>query len=206
MTTRAILHTAPISCTWHSKKRGQSTRQTPSSIVFHPFSNLLRLGLSSILLTVTAETYPCYQKAFKQGEEWNIPLHYALLPKADNLAEALRLSESFLGFTPLLLMPAHIFFLEQGEHIVQQQLKRNRKKALIFAPSEEAFQQTLQPNTKKPFSWPILFDDTLIHRFQKLSEIKEDWSLIDLLEDYRKEERLSLILCKNELQQLEITS
>lgn len=102
-------------------------------MIYYPLSVLMLSQIRDILIITTAHDIQAFQRLLGDGSQWGLNLSYAVQPKANGLAEAFIIGESFIGHDRVCLVLGDNLFY--GQSFSQRLLaaKQRQDKATIFA-------------------------------------------------------------------------
>ena len=95
-------------------------------MIFYPLSVLVNAGIEDIMIITTKENEDNFKKLLGTGENFGVNLTYKVQEKPEGIAQALILSEKWLGNSQvLLILGDNLFFGPNLNEIIQDALGKN---------------------------------------------------------------------------------
>jgi glucose-1-phosphate thymidylyltransferase len=102
-------------------------------MIYYPLSTLMIAGIRDILIIVTPNDLPLFQRLLGDGAQWGISLHYAQQARPDGLAQAYIIGADFVrGVSSVLILGDNLFFGHGLADLLKSALETNEG-ATIFA-------------------------------------------------------------------------
>lgn len=80
-------------------------------MVYYPLTVLIAAGIRDICLISTPDDLPRFQQLMGNGSQWGISIEYREQAKAEGIAQAFLIAESFIGTDPVtLILGDNLFF------------------------------------------------------------------------------------------------
>ena len=94
-------------------------------MIYYPLSVLMLAGIQDILIIVTPDDLPNFQKLLGDGAEIGLQISYAAQPSPDGLAQAFIIGEDFIGTDDVCLVLGDNIFYGYGFSATLQHAKKN---------------------------------------------------------------------------------
>jgi glucose-1-phosphate thymidylyltransferase len=94
-------------------------------MIYYPLSVLMLAGIQDILIIVTPDDLPNFQKLLGDGAEIGLQISYAAQPSPDGLAQAFIIGEDFIGTDDVCLILGDNIFYGYGFSATLQHAKKN---------------------------------------------------------------------------------
>ena len=102
-------------------------------MIYYPLCTLMLAGIREILIISTPEDVPKFRALLGDGTQFGVNLRYQIQPKAEGIAQAFLLAESFLGDSPCsLVLGDNIFYGHDLAKDLREAAKKHRG-ARVFA-------------------------------------------------------------------------
>ena len=103
-------------------------------MIYYPLSVLMLAGIQDILIIVTPDDLPNFQKLLGDGAEIGLKISYAAQPSPDGLAQAFIIGEDFIGTDDVCLVLGDNIFYGYGFSATLQHAKKNLEagKSTVF--------------------------------------------------------------------------
>lgn len=102
-------------------------------LVYYPLSVLMLAGVRQILVIVTPQDLPSFQRLLGDGSQWGLQIEYAIQEHPQGLADAFRVGRTFLGSDPSVLILGDNIFYGQGFQTTLAAAAARTRGATIFA-------------------------------------------------------------------------
>jgi len=104
-------------------------------MVYYPLATLMAAGIREILLVSTPQDHPRFQELLGDGRQWGVSIEYRLQQEPKGIAQAILLSEDFIGEDPVVLILGDNLFC--GDFGLDRTLVEFTVGARVFALSVE---------------------------------------------------------------------
>ena len=101
-------------------------------MIYYPLSTIMLAGLKDILIISTPNEISLYSQLLKDGSQWGIQLQYATQEKAEGIAQAFTIAESFIGQDSVSLILGDNIIYGDGLSRILQQAVQQKSGATIF--------------------------------------------------------------------------
>jgi len=102
-------------------------------MIFYPLSILMLAGIREVLVIVTPQDRPLFEKQLMDGIQWGIEIKYAVQPSPDGLAQAFLIGKDFIGSDPCAMILGDNIFYGHGLVARLQNAVNQEKGATVFA-------------------------------------------------------------------------
>lgn len=73
-------------------------------MVYYPLTTLIENGIREICVISTPQDLPCFRQLFAASASWGISIEYREQERAEGIAQAFTIAESFIGSAPVALI------------------------------------------------------------------------------------------------------
>lgn len=102
-------------------------------LVYYPLATLMLAGIRDVLLIVTPEDRPLFERLLGDGSQWGIHVRYATQPKPGGIAQALLIGEAFIARQPVCLVLGDNLFYGHGFPEQLRKAAADEHGATVFA-------------------------------------------------------------------------
>jgi glucose-1-phosphate thymidylyltransferase len=102
-------------------------------LVYYPLSVLMLTGVREILIIVTPQDLPSFERLLGDGSQWGLKIEYAIQPQPQGLADAFRVGRTFLENDPSVLILGDNIFYGLGFQTTLATAAARTSGATIFA-------------------------------------------------------------------------
>src|SRR6185312_2395028 len=102
-------------------------------MVYYPISTLMLAGIADMLMIITADSRPLFERLLGDGSRWGMRFSYIEQPAPDGLAQAFILGREFLDGGPGALVLGDNLFYGHGMTETVLRAASREKGATIFA-------------------------------------------------------------------------
>ena len=102
-------------------------------LVYYPLATLMLAGIRDVLLIVTPEDRPLFERLLGDGSQWGIHVRYATQPKPGGIAQALLIGEAFIAQQPVCLVLGDNLFYGHGFPEQLRKAAADEHGATVFA-------------------------------------------------------------------------
>lgn len=181
-------------------------------MIYYPISTLMLAGIKEILVISTPKDLPLFKNLLGTGEELGVKFEYAIQERANGLAEAFIIGESFIGDDSCALILGDNIFYGHGLSGMLKEAQSIKKGATIFGyyvtnPQDFGVVEfdkngkvvSLEEKPQKPRSNFIVpglyfYDNTVIEKAKKVKPSERgEVEITSINEMYLQEERLKVI-------------
>jgi len=102
-------------------------------MIHYPLGTLMLAGIKEVLIIVTPEDKPNFERLLSDGKQFGIKLEFAVQPKPEGLAQAFIIGEEFIGDDDVCLILGDNIFWGQGFSDALKKARFNNSGATVFA-------------------------------------------------------------------------
>jgi glucose-1-phosphate thymidylyltransferase len=102
-------------------------------LVYYPLATLMLAGIRDVLLIVTPQDRPLFERLLEDGSQWGIKVSYATQPRPAGIAQALLIGEEFIASEPVCLVLGDNLFYGHGFPEQLRQATARQSGATVFA-------------------------------------------------------------------------
>ena len=102
-------------------------------MIYYPLSTLMLADIKNILVISTPADLPHFKKLLGDGSRWGMEFRYEAQPKPEGIAQALIISEKFIGKEPCALVLGDNIFYGHDLQASFGQAAKHGKGATVFA-------------------------------------------------------------------------
>jgi glucose-1-phosphate thymidylyltransferase len=136
LTTRGIVLAGGSGTRLHPATRAISKQLLPlydKPLVYYPLATLMLAGIRDVLLIVTPQDRPLFERLLEDGSQWGIKVRYATQPRPAGIAQALLIGEEFIASEPVCLVLGDNLFYGHGFPEQLRQATARQSGATVFA-------------------------------------------------------------------------
>lgn len=182
-------------------------------MIYYPLSTLIHAGVNDVLIISTPTDTPRIKELLGNGTDFGIHISYLVQDKPEGLAQGVNMASSFANGENFWFILGDNFFHGPAFGINLKVISNQHKEgALIFAyrvinsrsygvvtfdnQSDKVLDLIEKPDSDRP-GWAVpglyRFDSTASEHFKKLvPSLRGELEIIDLLNEYRKKNLLSI--------------
>jgi len=178
-------------------------------LIYYPLSVLMLAGIKEILIIVNRGQVSQFKKVLKNGENFGIKIHYKEQKQPNGLPEAFIIGEKFIDKNGVALILGDNFFYAQSLTKTLQNATKLKNGAKVFlhpVSNPKLYgiasiknkkivslkEKPMSTNSNLAVTGLYFFDKNVVSISKKLKPSKrKELEIIDLLNIYRKKNRLS---------------